>query len=238
VTSSPAGISCGSSCAAAYDQGTKATLTASAAPGSRFAGWTGGGCSKAPSCIVTLVQATQVNARFNQQVGLSVARSGSGTGSVVSAPAGINCGSSCAAIFDLGTKVRLAARPARGSRFVGWSGAGCAGTLPCTFTIAGTSAVTAEFSKVVFPPVTRITHLLVKRKHGHRRGKVTVSFSGSRGTGPLHFKCKIGHKRYKPCTSPHTFRHVKKGKHKIKVVAIDSQGVADPTPIVRIFRMR
>jgi hypothetical protein len=98
--------------------------------------------------------------------------------------------------------------------------------------------VTAEFSKIVFPPATKITHLRVKRKRGHKRGKVTVSFSGSRGTGPLHFKCKIGHKRYKSCTSPHTFRHVKKGKHTIKVVAIDSQGVADPTPAKVIFRMR
>src|SRR5439155_9622629 len=39
VTSSPAGIDCGSTCAHSFTYGTTVTLTATAAAGSSFAGW-------------------------------------------------------------------------------------------------------------------------------------------------------------------------------------------------------
>ncbi len=41
VTSAPAGVSCGSTCAADFAQGTEVALTATPATGSRFAGWSG-----------------------------------------------------------------------------------------------------------------------------------------------------------------------------------------------------
>src|SRR5438128_24597 len=50
VTSSPAGISCGATCAAAYSSGTAVTLTAAPAAGSTFSGWSGGGCSGTGTC--------------------------------------------------------------------------------------------------------------------------------------------------------------------------------------------
>src|SRR3989442_10180284 len=39
VTSNPAGISCGATCSAPYNSGTVVTLTAAAAGGSTFTGW-------------------------------------------------------------------------------------------------------------------------------------------------------------------------------------------------------
>ena len=45
VTSSPAGISCGSTCSSSFTQGTAVTLTASPNVGSTFTGWGGSGCS-------------------------------------------------------------------------------------------------------------------------------------------------------------------------------------------------
>ena len=45
VTSSPAGITCGSTCSALFASGTSVTLTATADSGSTFAGWSGEGCS-------------------------------------------------------------------------------------------------------------------------------------------------------------------------------------------------
>jgi hypothetical protein len=65
VASSPAGIDCGTSCTAAYAYGTPVTLTATAAPGSTFAGWSGGGCSGTGPCTVALDSAMNLTATFN-----------------------------------------------------------------------------------------------------------------------------------------------------------------------------
>lgn len=64
VTSSPAGISCGSTCSSAFTNGTSVTLTAAAASGSAFAGWSGGGCSGTATCTVALSADTTVTATF------------------------------------------------------------------------------------------------------------------------------------------------------------------------------
>ena len=62
-------------------------------------------------------------------VQLTAAKSGTGTGTVVSEPSGISCGTGagCMAHFAVGTSVALtAAQPAAGSSFTGWT-SGCAG---------------------------------------------------------------------------------------------------------------
>src|SRR4029079_17233718 len=60
VTSSPAGIACGAVCSSSYNSGMAVTLTASAASGSVFAGWSGGGCSGTGACTVTMSGAQSV----------------------------------------------------------------------------------------------------------------------------------------------------------------------------------
>ena len=65
VVSSPAGIACGATCEADYEEGTKVTLTATAAPGSTFTKWAGAGCSGAGSCVVTIEHNTTVTAVFH-----------------------------------------------------------------------------------------------------------------------------------------------------------------------------
>ena len=64
VTSSPSGIDCGSTCSATYSTGTVVQLTATAANGSTFGGWSGN-CSGSGSCQVTLNQVSTVTATFN-----------------------------------------------------------------------------------------------------------------------------------------------------------------------------
>ena len=80
--------------------------------------------------------------------GLTVNKAGSGSGTVTSDPAGINCGGACFKQFPSGTPITLTAAPAAGSAFVSWAG-GCTGTaLTCTMATLGTfgASVTATFN--------------------------------------------------------------------------------------------
>jgi Calx-beta domain/Metallo-peptidase family M12/Divergent InlB B-repeat domain len=68
VTSQPAGIACGATCNALLNGGSTVTLTAQAAAGSVFAGWTNNqgltNCVGLSTCTFTLTQATTVTANF------------------------------------------------------------------------------------------------------------------------------------------------------------------------------
>ena len=63
ITSSPSGISCGTTCAASFSAGTVVTLTAAPASNATFGGWSGG-CSGTSTCSVTINAATSVGAKF------------------------------------------------------------------------------------------------------------------------------------------------------------------------------
>jgi uncharacterized repeat protein (TIGR01451 family) len=65
VTSSPAGIDCGGTCAATFDSRATVVLTAVAGAGSVFAGWSGA-CSGSSTCTVEMDSAKSVAATFNQ----------------------------------------------------------------------------------------------------------------------------------------------------------------------------
>ena len=80
VTSTPAGITCGTSCSGSYASGTAVTLTAAPAAGSLFTGWSGGGCAGTGPCTVTLIATTTVTATFDvsPSVALTVTRNGDG----------------------------------------------------------------------------------------------------------------------------------------------------------------
>ena len=120
VTSSPAGINCGPTCAANYVVSTMVTLTATPDATTTFVGWTGACTGASTTCTLTMDAAKTVTARFLNQ--LSVTRSGTGAGTVTSAPSGISCGSTCTASYDTGTVVTLTAAPDSTSDFIGWTG--------------------------------------------------------------------------------------------------------------------
>ena len=95
MTSAPAGINCGLDCSEGFASGTVVVLTAQADPGSSFVGFTGN-----PDCYdgtVTMTFSFHCVASFVSRL-LTVARMGNGTGTVISAPAGIDCGMDCSGV--------------------------------------------------------------------------------------------------------------------------------------------
>jgi hypothetical protein len=152
VTSSPAGINCGSTCNASFAPGTQVTLTATPANGWKFNGW-GNACSGTDTCSVTMNSAQSVTATF-VQLTFTLAVSLTGSGTVTSNPSGISCPSTCNASFDSGTLVTLTATPAQGMSFIGWSGA-CSGNGGCSVMMSAAENVSAAFTTNGDPPNSR-----------------------------------------------------------------------------------
>jgi hypothetical protein len=147
VVTSPSGINCGSACSATFTGGATLALTATAASGSTFSGWSGA-CTGTGSCAIVLDADKSVTATFAVSTSptyvLAVTKSGAGAGTVTSTPNGISCGSACSASFAGGASVTLTAAAASGSTFTGWGGA-CSGTGTCTVTMSQARSVTAAF---------------------------------------------------------------------------------------------
>ncbi len=68
-----------------------------------------------------------------------------GDGTIVSYPAGIDCGVDCSGSFIQNAVVALQAVPATGSVFIGWSEEGCGSSIFCTVTMGQSRSVTAFF---------------------------------------------------------------------------------------------
>lgn len=145
ITSTPAGIDCGTDCSEVFPAATAITLHATAKPGSMFAGWSDGPCSGIADCTFDLTDDLTVQATFTvEQHTLTVNRAGSGAGTVTSNLAGIDCGTTCAQAYRPTTSVVLTASASSGSAFVGWSGS-CSGTGTCTVSMTSARSVTATF---------------------------------------------------------------------------------------------
>ena len=154
ASSSPGGISCGSTCSAEFAQGTWVTLTAAPAGGSRFANWSGS-CGTGTSSAVTLQVngASSCTATFVHTYALTVTKTGDGTGDslVTSDPTGVSCGTTCSATYDSGTSVTLTAEAGEGYEFAGWSGTGCT-TSNSSVTVLVNQARTCTATFAAPPP--------------------------------------------------------------------------------------
>lgn len=152
VSSPDGALSCTSSgCTGKYLFGTRVTLRATPSTGSVIAGWTG--CtpsSDSSSCVATVGIGTAVTVTFGTAMEtVSVGFGGNGTGSVSSDDKNISCNSDgtgvCSFQYPYGATLTLQALPQSGSRFGGFSGAGCTGTGPCKLSVNGPMQVTASF---------------------------------------------------------------------------------------------
>ena len=150
VTSSPAGINCGSgstSCSANFPAGQQVTLTSVAANGWGPLGWTGACAGSLNTCFITMSGPQPVTENFGTMLTVSFNGGGSIQGPV---PAGFSGSSilcdqnhnSCSDIYPVGQQVTLTATPSAGWMLYGWSGA-CSGTGTCQLTI-GTQPAAAS----------------------------------------------------------------------------------------------
>lgn len=143
ITSSPAGIRCGKTCAFKFDFGSNVTLAATAATGYQFSGWDGA-CSGL-TCALTLDSSTSVVANFSKLASLTIRKVGKG--SILNSGTPMSCGTSCNVYLQPGATLSLSAVPATGYYFSSWSGA-CSGTGLCTVQVDTEQKVKANFAKI------------------------------------------------------------------------------------------
>ena len=140
ITSSPGGIYCGATCAGEFAHNSNVILTAAAVSGSKFAGWSGGGCTGTGSCSVTMNSVKTVAATFvvapTYTLTVSELSSSTGSGIVTSDPPGIECASDnvgdCSQDFTEGTTVTLIATHFPGDEFGWWAGVDCCYVVDAT----------------------------------------------------------------------------------------------------------
>src|SRR5207253_7449518 len=106
---------------------------------------------------------------------LTVNKAGTGSGTVTASPPGIDCGATCSASYNSGTRVFLTPTPDGGSTFTGWSGCDAVSGTSCTVTMSAARSVTASFTPALLS-LTPTNH-----KAGTGRGTVTASHRGSDG---------------------------------------------------------
>jgi len=123
----------------------------------------------APLVVLAMLAALPATALASQT--LTVEKQGSGTGTVTSSPAGINCPGDCAESYLSKTAITLTATPAPGSEFAHWSGGGCSGTGACKVLMNEARNVTATFTKNSSPSANKC-HVPKGKK-----GKLVVRYS-------------------------------------------------------------
>jgi hypothetical protein len=155
---------------------------------------------------------------FTAAHALTVAKTGTGSGTVTSSPSGIRCAARCSAPYPVGTRVTLTAKPAAGSVFSGWRNGRCSGNRSCTVALSSDRSLIAKFA--LKPP--EVTNARVDREHD------TATFK-FKAVGARMLQCALikparGKKhpkaRFARCKSPKTYKHLKNGKYTFEVRAL------------------
>jgi hypothetical protein len=164
---------------------------------------------------------------------INVTRSGMGSGSVTSAPTGLDCPGTCSAEFLDGETVTLTATPGPGSDFGGFTGAGCAANATtCSVTLEGANVdVDAQFTDVSAPETT-----ITRAPQNPRARRSRLEFESSEPGST--FSCQLDDNPAVPCASPQRYRGLPAGRHKFQVAATDPSGNTDPTPARAKFKVR
>ena len=132
------------------NHGANASINITPEPGYHIASITDNGMSQTivnPYVISNVTGTHNVVVTFAiNQYSVTVTKTSTGEGTITSIPSGIDCGSTCYFLFNYGTVITLAAQPATGSIFTGWTGCVSSNGNLCTFTMMTDKSVTAIFT--------------------------------------------------------------------------------------------
>jgi hypothetical protein len=87
---------------------------------------------------------------------LDVNKQGTGSGTVISTPSGIDCGTDCSEVYNMGKIITFSAIPDMDSQFNSWSDERCSGNGQCILTMSANTTITANFD-IVTSPINSIT---------------------------------------------------------------------------------
>jgi hypothetical protein len=153
-----------------YYGGTAVTLTATANPGFKFMGWSGGLTGSTNPAQLTITANKNITATFKAIYTLAVTTTGSGT--VALNPPG--------STHEVGAVVTLAASPAPGHQFVEWSGDLIGSANPASITMNANKQVTATFA------VIKVTHEETRTGGASSSTTVTTATSLAGISGQLY----------------------------------------------------
>lgn len=157
VASDPVGLDCTSESGGAdaclqanalFEVGKRIQMVATPAENSYFAGWQGGCSGKGVTCAFKLLPGmspVRVVAIFKLNPVIRVELAEPGLGRVISGDGFIDCGSTCSATKGYKQLIDLQAEPAKGSRFLGWSGACSGKKTTCRVRMNANRLVKARF---------------------------------------------------------------------------------------------
>src|SRR6476646_8139720 len=86
-------------------------------------------------------------------------------------------------------------------------------------------------------PIACIPQTKITKLKKLRRGGVKLRFKATGIKEKPTFKCRVDKRRWRKCASPKTYKHLKPGRHVVKVRAFTAT-TSDQTPAKRKFRIR
>jgi hypothetical protein len=119
---------------------------------------------------------------------LTAEKYGVGSGTITSAPAGINCGAYCSKWYASGSMVTLTAVPGQGAVFTGWSGCTVdpVNSNQCSVLMNAAKTTTANFAMNVSSQIgITSTGFLYSRVSRLYTGKLTITNNGPNLSGTI-----------------------------------------------------
>ena len=100
-----------------------------------------------------------------------------------------------------------------------------------------TDALALSLSRAGIAYVTPRTRITFGPAAKTRSRNPVFRFTDSTGQPGTGFQCKLDRRRWRSCRSPLRLKRLGRGRHLLRVVAINAAGAADASPVRRAFKV-